>query len=79
MSKRLLEVLRNYRIVQSKAALAEWAEAVNKTPITIERWLKRGRIPSADDAFKLAMVVVRDKDEALALVKDEPLHVKESA
>jgi hypothetical protein len=79
MSKRLLDVLTNFQIAKGNLAIALLAHAVDKHPMTIERWLKTRRIPKTDYAFKLAVAAGCSQEEALALVRDELLQVKTPA
>lgn len=72
MSGRLLEVLRNYLVVHGNEGLATLSGAVDRHQVTVERWIKTGRIPSPNYAYKLALACGCTPEDSLDMAKDSP-------
>lgn len=69
MSKRLQKVLTDYLIKTGNRGKAQLCKAVKKSPVTVDRWLRDG-LPTAHDAYLVALACGCTQGEALALAKD---------
>lgn len=69
MSERLQQVLKDFIIKNGSKGKAELCAAVSKSPVTVDRWLRDG-LPTAHDAYLVALACGCTQEEALDLAKD---------
>ena len=70
MSKRLQDLISNALIERGPAAKVEMCAAIERSEQTLNRWMREG-IPSAHEAYRLALACGCTKEEALKLAKEE--------
>jgi hypothetical protein len=70
MSSRLRKIIETLTVEKGPAAKVELCQAVDRSERTLDRWLKDG-VPTAHDAYRLALACGRTKEEALAIAAEE--------
>lgn len=79
MSSRLKDVVKAYLSEKGETAKAQLAVSLKRHQATIERWIRDG-VPSAEDAYSLALACGCSEEDALELAKECILEeAKESA
>lgn len=80
MSKRLLEVIQTFLIKQRKTvAYKALADAVDRDPATVRRWVTEKFIPGENDRYRIALACGLSEQEALALARTGASERKRSA
>ena len=72
MSKRIKDIVEQYITKHGRAGKARLCGAVEKSENTLNRWMKDG-IPTAHDAFNLALACGVEEHEALRIAREEAL------
>jgi transcriptional regulator with XRE-family HTH domain len=72
MTQRIRTLLEQHLAKHGRAGKAQLCQVVEKSENTLNRWLRDG-IPSAHDAYKLALACGCSEKEALRLAREEAL------
>lgn len=79
MSRRLIEVMKEFLVKEGQIGKAKLALAVGRGDRMVDRYLKGQSIPSRNQAYRLALACGCNERDALALAGDGRGEAKESA